>query len=181
MTHSTHQTSSDEPETTPRLSGGPLSRIAAQHDRPASERAFARELLTLLSTQRHTHGQALRLGHDSGLSFAQFRLLFHVPANVEPGISLSQLAQHAGVTPATATQAVRQLEQQQLVVRAPHPTDQRIVLIRQTAQGERAVGAAQRVFNESWQEMVGALDEDELATGAVALAHASAMLERLVR
>lgn len=166
--------------TDPKASGGPLNWIASDTGRPDSERDFARELLSLLKVQRMIHGQPLRLPDGAELSFAQFRLLFHLDTGGDAGLPLSRLAECGGVTPATATQAVRQLEQQQLVTRSHHPTDQRIVLISLTEKGTHAVHAAHESFNASWQQMLASLNSADLATGAQMLAEAGQMLGRLV-
>lgn len=69
------------------------------------------------------------------LSVPQFRTLAFLDRH--PGSSLSDLAEHLGVTPATASATVERLVQQSYVQREHHPQERRKVVLELTAAGNQ--------------------------------------------
>ena len=67
----------------------------------------------------------------------QFGVLQVIAAN--PGLSQSELAKAIGVDRSTVVAVIDRLEEQDLVVRAPSPTDRRSHALRLSENGERVV------------------------------------------
>lgn len=69
------------------------------------------------------------------LSVSQFRTLAFLDRN--PGSSLSDLAEHLGITSATASATVERLVQQNYVQREHHPHERRKIALKLTATGNQ--------------------------------------------
>jgi DNA-binding MarR family transcriptional regulator len=69
------------------------------------------------------------------LSVSQFRTLTFLDHN--PGSSLSDLAEHLGITSATASTTVERLVQQNYVQREHHPRERRKIVLDLTATGSQ--------------------------------------------
>ena len=76
----------------------------------------------------------MRSQREPTLSVPQFRLLAFL--NRHPGISLSEVAEHLGVTRATASTMTDRLVQRQYVDRAIHPKERRQIMLKLTNDGE---------------------------------------------
>jgi DNA-binding MarR family transcriptional regulator len=78
---------------------------------------------------------------------------------VEPhGSRLTELAERSGYTKQAVGEAVSDLEQLGYVARVPDPVDKRAKLITITEQGERALEAGRRIFDEierDWTRRIG--------------------------
>ena len=86
-------------------------------------------------------------GSYEELSVPQFRTLTFLDKN--PGASLSELADHLGVTRATASANTERLVQRSFVDRGDHPEERRRVVLKLTAAGKEhleATRAQTRVF-----------------------------------
>jgi DNA-binding MarR family transcriptional regulator len=75
----------------------------------------------------------MRSQSASLLSVPQFRTLAFLDRH--PGSSLSDLAEHLGVTRATASAMTERLVQRDFIDRAGHPTERRQVVLKLTADG----------------------------------------------
>ena len=75
----------------------------------------------------------MRSQREPSLSIPQFRLLAFLGRH--PGASLSEVAEHLGVTRATASAMTDRLVQRQLVDRAEHPQERRQIMLKLTQGG----------------------------------------------
>jgi DNA-binding MarR family transcriptional regulator len=76
----------------------------------------------------------MRSQREPSLSVPQFRLLAFL--NRHPGISLSEVAEHLGVTRATASAMTDRLVQRRYVDRAVHPQERRQIMLKLTNNGQ---------------------------------------------
>ena len=76
----------------------------------------------------------MRGQREPSLSVPQFRLLAFVDRH--PGISLSEVAEHLGVTRATASTMTDRLVQRHYVDRAVHPQERRQIMLKLTNDGQ---------------------------------------------
>ncbi|MBC6465644.1 MarR family transcriptional regulator [Actinomadura alba] len=117
----------------------------------------------------------LRAQSTSGLSITQQAAL----AAVERHQSMSprQLAEHEKVQPPSMTRVIAALEEQNLLVRTPHPTDGRQVVLNVTDQG-RELLKEQRRRKQAWlSQRLEELTPEERAV----LRQAAPILEKLSR
>lgn len=86
-------------------------------------------------------GSQLRAMEESGLSFAQCKVLFVLGSPAESGgLSGKELAESIGLSVAAISRAVDGLVASRYVTRIEDPTDRRVRLIAITEEGQRAVG-----------------------------------------
>lgn len=91
----------------------------------------------------------------------------------------SALAERLGIASASVTAMLDRLTLAGLVVRRPHPTDRRSLLVDLTPQGHATIGAAFAVFRDDVRRAVGDVPPAEVRRlGAVLEAIAAALHER---
>jgi DNA-binding MarR family transcriptional regulator len=91
------------------------------------------------------------------------------------GMTPGELAEHEKVQPPSMTRVITILEARGLIVRAPHPTDRRQVVLTVTEQGKTVVQQS-RVLREAWlARRLAELSPQERAT----LRAAAPILEKL--
>src|SRR5688572_4821003 len=88
-----------------------------------------------------------------------------------------ELADIERVQPPTMTKIVAKLEERGLVVRSPHPTDGRQVILSATAKGREMYGQFEDARNEWLATQLAALTPDERDT----LARAARILQQVAR
>ena len=113
----------------------------------------------LLAALRRVRGRDARQPGD--LSFAQFRLL--AVLEDEDGCRAGELAEQAGVSPATVSGMLDTLEQMGMVVRVRSEEDRRVVMTRLTDAGRRARDARRREVRAAFARALAGLDTHELA------------------
>ncbi len=125
----------------------------------------ARAVLSTVPIIQRTIGRSLRVSGGE-VSPQQHRLLSIIGRKPR---TLSEIARIQGVTPPTATTIVTTLENRGWVQRDTDELDRRRVFVTLTEQGRMALGAAQAVAEKAIAELLGALDERELAQMAKAM------------
>ena len=95
-----------------------------------------------------------------GLSVPQFRALGYVVRH--PGVGLTELAEHLGVSLPAASALVGRLVASGLANRTPDPDERRRIRIVVTAAGNARILAATAAVRAWWQAQFAALDADEL-------------------
>ena len=98
--------------------------------------------------------------HD--LTFARYEVLTWLETDPESSVTLSWISKTLRIPPATVTNIIDRLEQDELVRRVPHPTDARTTLAVITARGRKVARNATNDLNTSVYEQVG-LTEDQRA------------------
>lgn len=147
--------------------GGPLRAIADDTSRPAGARELSEALINLFKQRQELHARRFEVTPGVIVSFAQMRLLFHLPRH--DAWSLTRFAEAAGMTPAAATQALGPLENMGLVTRKRSTTDRRAVQIALTAAGRALLDALRDRFNEHWNQFEAGFSDAELSTAAAVL------------
>lgn len=107
--------------------------------------------------------EELALHRSVDLSYRQMRILKHVNAGVS---SARDLARFFGITPPAISETLEALVRRDLLVREPHPTDRRSVVLRLTKKGAEVRRRSQEVEDELAEEILSVLSQrgvDQLA------------------
>jgi DNA-binding MarR family transcriptional regulator len=91
--------------------------------------------------------------HD--LTFARYEVLTWLATDPESSVTLSWISKTLRIPPATVTNIIDRLEQDELIRRLPHPTDARTTLAEITARGRKVARSATSDLNSSVYEQVG--------------------------
>jgi DNA-binding MarR family transcriptional regulator len=91
--------------------------------------------------------------HD--LTFARYEVLTWLATDPESSLTLSWISKTLRIPPATVTNIIDRLEDDQLVRRVPHPSDARTTLAVITPRGQRAATDATRDLNAIVYEEIG--------------------------
>lgn len=105
-------------------------------------------VISLMRAQQIVLGRLEETVRPYGLSYARYELLTLLSFTRGGELPLNKIGDRLQVHPASVTGAVDKLEQQGLVVRAPHPQDGRAVLARITDEGRRVAAASTAALNE---------------------------------
>ena len=110
----------------------------------------------------------MRSQREASLSVPQFRVLAFLSRH--PGVSLSEVAEHLGVTRATASTMVDRLVQHSLVDRADDPQERRHVMLNLTKTGDDRLEQMREATRHKIAALLDELTADELADVAAGLA-----------
>ncbi len=99
-------------------------------------------------------------GSYEELSVPQFRTLAFLDRN--PGASLSELADHLGVTKATASANTERLVQRQFIDRCDHPEERRRVVLNLTEVGKEHLKKNREQTRKYVADLLGCLNEEEI-------------------
>jgi DNA-binding MarR family transcriptional regulator len=102
----------------------------------------------------------MRLGHGANISIPQFRTLRFIQRH--PDSSLSNLADHMGLTPPSVSKLVDGLVKQKLINRQESSTDRRRLTLELTQAGESIVNLSRANAQDSLAKTLGRLSEDEM-------------------
>jgi MarR family transcriptional regulator, organic hydroperoxide resistance regulator len=131
---------------------------------PAHEFAAAWDAFTRASRRARSRGGTIE---GSGLTLAQFQLLEGLQTS--RAMTVSELAQAAGVAPPTATRMLDALVRGGLAERTPSAADRRVVHVSLTRAGHAAVRAAAAQVAAARAAVRDSLTADEQAQAAVLL------------
>ncbi len=104
----------------------------------------------------------MRSHRSADLTVPQFRTLAFVGGH--PGASLSELADHIGLTLPSCSKMVDRLEGQSFLVRKAAPDDRRRMCLELTPLGQSTLRSAQQATHDLLTERLKALSPDELTT-----------------
>jgi DNA-binding MarR family transcriptional regulator len=121
--------------------------------------------LVMRTIRAHMRGQ-----RAADLSVPQFRVLGLIRRH--PGASLSDAAEHVGLTPSAASRLVDGLVARGYVCRVPSPADRRAVALTLSPKGAALLEATHRATQELLAERLRALSPEERAALGSALATA---------
>lgn len=148
---------------------------------PVSREHWEAELLELGRAFRRVFRAVRRMrGRDTHLvgsevSHAQMELLIELG---ERGpLSAGELAQAAGLTPATVTQMLDHLAASGHVQRTRSQSDRRVVVSQLTRQGERKVAAKRALWQQRWQTILADVGAEDLRVTTRVLDRLSAVFE----
>ena len=127
-----------------------------------SSRDTAREVLEVVPLVMRTVRTEMRDRRAQDLSVPQFRTLGFVERH--PGTSLSELAEHIGLTLPSMSKLIDGLVERKLVTRQGRSDDRRRITLALTARGCALLESAHEATLGSIAERVSALSENERAT-----------------
>lgn len=154
-------------ENRPLGGGGPLRAIADDPDRSAGARDLSEAFIRLFKQRQDLHARRIEFDSGTTVSFAQIRMLFHLPPH--QALSLTSFSQAAGMTPAAATQALGPLERMNLVSRHRSRSDRRAVRIALTPTGQALLADLRTKFVGHWNELEQEFSDTDLRTAAAVL------------
>src|SRR4051794_39946077 len=141
-----------------------------------AERGTAEELAVALREAITRLNRRVRQARPVGdLTFSQLSALTSL--QLAGALTPRELADTERVRPPTMTKIVGKLEDMGLVVRTPHPTDRRQVILAATEQGRAVYGQFERARNDWLAQQLAQLGPDERD----ALARAAQILQRVAR
>jgi DNA-binding MarR family transcriptional regulator len=133
----------------------------------ASPEKCARCVLETIPMVMRVIRKEMRGHRESGLSVPQFRVLIHLSRN--DGVSLSDVAQHLGLTLPATSKMIDVLVARNLVSRSMDPVDRRRVVLAPTELGRSSTLAAREATQSRLAERLARLAPTDLATVVEAL------------
>lgn len=134
---------------------------------PTSSAQCAQTVLDVVPAVMRVLRAEMRRHRAPALTVPQFRALVWIEG--QPGTSVSQVAEHVGLTRPSASVLVEALVRRRLVTRRPHPTDRRRVTLDLTAGGLAVVQASRERTLAFLAERLGALSDAQRAQVTEAL------------
>ena len=131
----------------------------SSQDTPTYE--YAKRLMTAYTALRAHVASKAFLNFPPGLSINQikmFHLIYH-----RPGTSQTLVAERLGVTTASISTSVRELEAQGLIERRPNPEDARAMLLYLAPDGEALFVQMFDTFTRTFADLLKALSVDDQA------------------
>ncbi|MBC1239666.1 MarR family transcriptional regulator [Nostoc linckia z18] len=125
-----------------------------------SEQCAARVMETVPLMMRFIRAD-MRAHSAAFLSIPQLRSLAFINRN--PGASLSDLAEHLGVTSATASATIERLVQRNFVQRNADPQERRRVLLNLTEEGKQQLKQSQDQTRAHITELLQGLTEEQIS------------------
>jgi DNA-binding MarR family transcriptional regulator len=95
--------------------------------------------------------------HD--LTFARYEVLTWLATDPESSLTLSWISKTLRIPPATVTNIIDRLEDDELIRRVPHPSDARTTLAEITARGRKVATNATRDLNSTVYEQIGLTEQ----------------------
>ncbi|MFB2892607.1 MarR family winged helix-turn-helix transcriptional regulator [Aerosakkonemataceae cyanobacterium BLCC-F50] len=131
-----------------------------QHNRKiTSEKCAARVMETIPLAMRFIRAD-IRSRNSTTMSVPQFRTLAFLDRN--PGASLSDLAEHLGVTRATASANTERLVQRDFVHRCDDPKERRRVVLNLTEAGKVHLEECRSQTRDRISELLNSLTEQQI-------------------
>lgn len=127
----------------------------------------ASELLDLVPLIMRRIRSQVRSGGTADLSIAQFRTLAFISISQEP--SLSDVADHIGLSLPSMSKMIDQLFSRGLVVRTTHPSDRRRIILDVTQAGKKLLEAARQTTETLLARTLGPLSTQDRKTVCDAL------------
>jgi DNA-binding MarR family transcriptional regulator len=125
-----------------------------------SQECAARVMETIPLLMRFIRADMRTHSADS-LSIPQLRSLAFLKRN--PGASLSEVAEHLGVTCATASTTIERLVQRNLVQRTDHPQERRRVVLNLTEEGKQLLEESQQKTRAHIAEILEDLSPEQVS------------------
>jgi DNA-binding MarR family transcriptional regulator len=133
----------------------------------------AQQVLEAVPVVMRTIRAQLRTHRRADISVPQFRAMGYIDQN--DGASLSDLANHIGLTMPSMSKLIDGLVSRKLVTRTAHSLDRRRICLSLTPLGREELRAAHRFTERYLAETLSSLDAEDLET----IAHAMQVLKTL--
>ena len=128
---------------------------------PVSSTETARQVLEVVPAVMRTVRAQMRQSASLNLSVPQFRALNFVDRN--RGASLSEVAEHIGLTLPSMSKLIDGLVERKLVIRQSHADDRRRITLGLTARGCTVLQSARASAQASLAERMSTITESERA------------------
>lgn len=122
---------------------------------------YAKRLITIYTALRSHVATKTHLNYPPGLSINQIKMI-HVVFH-RPGISQTIVAERLGVTTASISTSVRELEARGLIERRPNPDDARAMLLYLAPAGEALFAQLFDTFTRTFADILKVLPLDDQA------------------
>ena len=119
----------------------------------------AAEILEVVPQVMRTIKSEMRQRRASGLSVPQFRAMIFV--NRQGQVSLVEVAEHLGLTSATACRMMDELVARQLVLSRPSTIDRRKIVLSLTGEGQTVLETARQGTLDRLEELLAELSAEE--------------------
>jgi len=119
----------------------------------------AREVLDVVPLVMRSIRAEIRRNRRNDLSVPQFRTLIFLNRN--PGEQLSNLAEHLGLTPPSASKLIDGLVAKQLVERQASLTDRRCITLRLTPTGKKLLDASYQETQAFFTDLFAGLSDSD--------------------
>ncbi|AFY72825.1 transcriptional regulator [Synechococcus sp. PCC 7502] len=139
-----------------------------QLSEPLASEQCANKVMEVLPVVMKFLRAEMRSHKSSSLSVPQFRALAFL--HLSPGSSLSDLAEHLGVTKATASAMAERLVQRDLITRLEHPQQRRQVVLTLTAEGLTLLQESRQFTRNKIADILSQLPPQELQAVETGLA-----------
>ena len=136
-----------------------MQQLAIPSNPPVGEAQCAAALIDVVPLIMRAIREEMRKHRATDLSVPQFRVLMFLNRRQEA--TLSQVAEHLGVTLPSASRMVDGLADRGLLTRRISPSDRRYVALAVTGRGRSRVESADRATQLRLAEMLGTLPADE--------------------
>ncbi|MBD1911116.1 MULTISPECIES: MarR family transcriptional regulator [unclassified Leptolyngbya] len=136
--------------------------MASPSPSPITPENCAAELMETIHPIMQFIRTEMRSQREPSLSVPQFRLLRFLSRH--PASSLSEVAEHLGVTRATASAMTDRLVKRGLVDRAEDPQERRQVMLKLTGTGQKQLDQMRNMTRLKISELMGGLTSEELAS-----------------
>jgi DNA-binding MarR family transcriptional regulator len=126
----------------------PTVSLPAVLERPGgSDRTFRQLLYDISTAASHLESARVYLAGRLGVTSPQYNMIIVIAQyGGDRGISVNEIADHLHVSGTFVTVELKKLERQGLLVKLPHPSDARSVLVRLSEEGERQVTGLEPEF-----------------------------------
>jgi len=135
---------------------------------PSSAEQCAAELMETIYPITQFIRTEMRSQRESSLSVPQFRVMVYLSRHI--GASLSEVAEHLGVTRATASVMVDRLVQHGLLDRIDDPQERRYIRLSLTQIGSDRLSEMREVTRQKIADLLKRLTAEELGNVAAGLA-----------
>ena len=109
----------------------------------------------ILRSEQLLHDQIKTVMRRYDLTFARYEVLTWLATDPESSVTLSWISRTLRIPPATVTNIIDRLEADELVRRAPHPTDARTTLAVITPTGRKLANDATNDLNADVYQRIG--------------------------
>ncbi len=128
-------------------------------DADTVDRAFAKRFMNCYTALRSHIASNIHINYPPGLSMNQIKMM-HLVVH-KPGISQTLVAERLGVTTASISTSVRELEAQGLIERRANPDDARVMLLHLAPLGKKIFEQLFDGFTNTFADLLKVLPPDD--------------------
>ena len=133
----------------------PIDRAARIWERRFGPSSAMAAVTSIMRAQQLLLAELDSILRPYGLTFARYEVLTWLATDPDSARTLSWISKTLRIPPATVTDVIDRLEDDELVRREPHPSDARTTLAVITARGRRVAMAATQDLNATVYEQIG--------------------------